>query len=328
MAINQRNAFTIIELLVVIAIISILAAVLFPVFTAAREKARQTQCSSNLKQLGMAVIQYAQDFDEIMPPVLSRSCIPDASFIMGPPKWLAGQNTSCQLMTPSSPAGYDHPGWVEAIYPYVKTKNVFKCPDDAAASQVYDSNNQNTTIQSSYGINVFLGGYPAGTAGTYTQNVLNWGKGDTTGQCTGWNSAYCGDVGFPSSKINRPSDIVLITEYGKCIDTTAGTGGYKQIRGDYYMTPYWDASGTYNYVDNVSGTFCVYGNCSVGGSTIYVLPEHLNSTNFLFIDGHVKSEIVQGIETGPPTVSSTWLPAQGDLKTNTVLDEHWHASAL
>jgi prepilin-type N-terminal cleavage/methylation domain len=60
--------FTLIELLVVIAIIAILAAILFPVFAQAREKARQTSCLSNLKQMGLAVLQYVQDYDETYPP--------------------------------------------------------------------------------------------------------------------------------------------------------------------------------------------------------------------------------------------------------------------
>ena len=63
----RRNAFTLIELLVVIAIIAILAAILFPVFAQAREKARQTACLSNLKQIGTAVMMYAQDYDETLP---------------------------------------------------------------------------------------------------------------------------------------------------------------------------------------------------------------------------------------------------------------------
>ncbi len=63
----KRRGFTLIELLVVIAIIAILAAILFPVFARARDKARQTSCLSNLKQLGLAVAMYTQDYDEMTP---------------------------------------------------------------------------------------------------------------------------------------------------------------------------------------------------------------------------------------------------------------------
>src|SRR5687768_4984553 len=64
----RKRGFTLIELLVVIAIIAILAAILFPVFAQAREKARQTACLSNCKQMGTGAMLYAQDYDEIMPP--------------------------------------------------------------------------------------------------------------------------------------------------------------------------------------------------------------------------------------------------------------------
>ncbi|MBZ0172326.1 MAG: DUF1559 domain-containing protein, partial [Phycisphaerales bacterium] len=64
---SRRLAFTLIELLVVIAIIAILAAILFPVFARAREKARQSSCASNLKQLALGLMQYAQDYDETYP---------------------------------------------------------------------------------------------------------------------------------------------------------------------------------------------------------------------------------------------------------------------
>lgn len=64
---RAQSAFTLIELLVVIAIIAIRAAILFPVFAQAREKARQTACLSNMKQIGLAIMQYTQDYDETYP---------------------------------------------------------------------------------------------------------------------------------------------------------------------------------------------------------------------------------------------------------------------
>jgi prepilin-type N-terminal cleavage/methylation domain-containing protein len=77
----SRKAFTLIELLVVIAIIAILAAILFPVFAQAREKARQATCTSNMKNIGTAWAMYAQDYDETGCPMwvksnLNRGCFP------------------------------------------------------------------------------------------------------------------------------------------------------------------------------------------------------------------------------------------------------------
>lgn len=77
---NKNAAFTLIELLVVIAIIAIIAAILFPVFAKVREKARQTTCASNLKQLGLGVLQYAQDYDEFLPAVSSETGTGTLSF--------------------------------------------------------------------------------------------------------------------------------------------------------------------------------------------------------------------------------------------------------
>ena len=91
----KKRGFTLIELLVVIAIIAILAAILFPVFQKVRENARRTACLSNLKQIGLAFMQYNQDNDE--------------------------------LFTGSDSYGQ---GWAGKIYPYVKSTAVFACPDD------------------------------------------------------------------------------------------------------------------------------------------------------------------------------------------------------
>jgi len=109
----KRKGFTLIELLVVIAIIAILAAILFPVFAQAREKARQISCASNLKQIGLALAMYNQDNDEYQPTATDEPC------------WFnpAGQCGG----TPGAP---DAANWILKTLPYVKTLNVFVCPDD------------------------------------------------------------------------------------------------------------------------------------------------------------------------------------------------------
>ena len=98
---KKSKGFTLIELLVVIAIIAILAAILFPVFQKVRENARRTACLSNLKQLGLGIVQYNQDFDERQP---------------------CGAN----------PYG-GGTGWASQIYPYLKSIAVYRCPDDSGA---------------------------------------------------------------------------------------------------------------------------------------------------------------------------------------------------
>lgn len=100
------QAFTLIELLVVIAIISILASILFPVFAAAREKARQTSCLSNERQLGLAVLQYVQDNDEQYPNGLGA--------INGKRVWAAE-------------------GWAGQCLPYFKSATLNRCPTDQTA---------------------------------------------------------------------------------------------------------------------------------------------------------------------------------------------------
>lgn len=104
MKVIRRNGFTLIELLVVIAIIAILAAILFPVFAQAREKARAISCVSNVKNLGLAVMQYEQDYDETCPNGLNP--------------YGGGQ------------------GWAGQIYVYVKSTGVYKCPDDPTVGQI------------------------------------------------------------------------------------------------------------------------------------------------------------------------------------------------
>lgn len=104
----HRRAFTLIELLVVIAIIAILAAILFPVFARARENARRTSCGSNLKQIGLGLTQYAQDYDG----------------------WTPGSVTGGQ---PPTGAGAS---WPTMIQPYIKSSQLFVCPSGAPSEKV------------------------------------------------------------------------------------------------------------------------------------------------------------------------------------------------
>ena len=100
------KAFTLIELLVVIAIIAILAAILFPVFARARENARRSSCQSNLKQMGLGILQYTQDYDETMPK--GRSWVTATTYV----------------------------SWQSAVQPYVKSTQLFKCPSNTSTGSI------------------------------------------------------------------------------------------------------------------------------------------------------------------------------------------------
>ncbi|BDI29303.1 hypothetical protein CCAX7_13540 [Capsulimonas corticalis] len=113
---SRLRGFTLIELLVVIAIIAILAAILFPVFAKAREKARQISCASNMRQIGLGLVQYVQDYDERM---VLRS-------------------------------NGDGVAWPQSLQPYMKSQNVFQCPSNPRKDQPMYSDDGNTIGRASY----------------------------------------------------------------------------------------------------------------------------------------------------------------------------------
>jgi len=122
----KRKGFTLVELLVVIAVIAVLAAILLPVFAQAREKARQTTCLSNLKQIGTALFLYVQDYDEGFP---------------------------LQLDTPSFTDAYALHAWPALLQPYSKIYDIWRCPSSPDSTPVVKSGT------GSYWINAYLNGW-------------------------------------------------------------------------------------------------------------------------------------------------------------------------
>ena len=119
---HVRSAFTLIELLVVIAIIAILAAILFPVFARARENARRASCMSNLKQIGLGIMQYVQDYDEKYPRSNYNS--PNV-----PPTGSWGTS-----------GGEYYWFWYQIIYPYTKSVQLYRCPSGQSTGYGYAGN--------------------------------------------------------------------------------------------------------------------------------------------------------------------------------------------
>jgi prepilin-type N-terminal cleavage/methylation domain-containing protein/prepilin-type processing-associated H-X9-DG protein len=243
---QSRGGFTLIELLVVIAIIAILAAILFPVFAKAREKARQISCASNEKQIALGALQYTQDNDEMFPAGTSN--------------------------------GYDGDpnGWAGLIYPYVKSAQVYKCPDDPQPLDVV-----------SYAINNYVGN--AGNWRSLAQDPVN-----------GYNS------GTPISMFNAPSSTILFCEVSYSYLTPGALSWYAYdsqalVNNTDFASPTTNGEAVWGWSSNPATGGGPWGNPTLATGLLYgqdpstvpntvaaIEGRHTGGSNFVLCDGHVK----------------------------------------
>ncbi len=186
----MRRGFTLIELLVVIAIIAILAAILFPVFAKAREKARQSSCLSNLKQLSLGMLQYTQDYDE--------------RFVLRSTGWRGQLTYGVNATVPEAPDfqweptyGY-HDSWPNKIYPYVKNVQVYTCPSytDGWSASSYDGS-------CGYGKNTWLGNLSMARIDEPVNTILIV---DSNYYLSDWDTRTDADASSGSDNADPPRD--------------------------------------------------------------------------------------------------------------------------
>jgi len=272
---RSKSAFTLIELLVVIAIIAILAAILFPVFASAREKARQTACVSNMKQVGLGLMQYIQDYDGTFPG-------PDE---VEP----VAMSQDSQERIP-----YDL-----QLMPYVKSVHVFSCPSDAAARSLslggyswYDPSYKPAMTPRSYTIVAQLTSPSTGSldmntgVGTYKRNFDGTGSDSVTANgISGTQQSF----GYKESKLDEPSDTIALMEewapataqYGNNVDGYVGSPNGAVSTGGAV----WELAG--RRPGSNDPTLVAIG--ASGDDNANPTPGHFGRGNYIFADGHVKA---------------------------------------
>ena len=299
-SVASRRAFTLIELLVVIAIIAILAAILFPVFAQAREKARQTACLSNLKQLGTAFAMYASDYDGNYPAPITNY---GAKGGIVPPTWVSGD--------PNNATTFIDQG---GIFPYVKQRgnggmgNVFSCAD-AVSRPAGGPIGYSSPPGQNYVMNQYLqpgwGGFYHATITASKTAIMKAADDPATGQYSPFNPDLAAE----------PSSCILLFEAAQ--EKQPGTSFDASV--NRYGTPFYQGFG---------GTCTSYNN-DVKGNVPCLQPTdyHADFSDFLFLDGHAKAmrpgstwtaATAQIIEAKPPSVSGSATPAYAGAGINGV----------
>lgn len=263
--VQGATGFTLLELLVVISIIALLAAILFPVFVRARENARRATCQSNLKQIGLGIQQYAQDFDENMVSV--------------------AYGDVCSIGYYKSANCYN---WNDAIFPYVKNEQIFNCPSDLfAATQGSTQGSQRFTYFKNCASSTCTG------FGSYIANKTYWTKNDNF-------TGPMGDPTDPSSQavvslsaVQAPSTTVLLSE-----GETHNNGGL------FRMCMYWD----YNLpaaLNSATDPRAMTYNGNTPSGFRWIVERHLETTNILYCDGHVKAVKLDSLFRTTPVKRTT-----------------------
>lgn len=195
---RRHHAFTLIELLVVIAIIAILAAILFPTFSQARENARQITCASNMRQIGMASRMYVTDYDEVWYPA-STVGRPDASYSWVMP-WIGYDNNNvADTGDMTQPTQHPiHPGLLD---PYIKNEGVKRCPSMPAGWQMAFGLNE----FSIYGVSDYYTAHPEALGMEFSPTC----KARATDPATGIQV----DIGSSDAEIEQPSETLLCWEH-------------------------------------------------------------------------------------------------------------------
>ena len=258
----NKKGFTLIELLVVIAIIAILAAILFPVFAQAREKARQTSCLSNCKQIGTALTLYTDDYDETLPPRGQKRGWGDVDSYKGYPRFDFGyQFDRCAETTLGY--GCSNLNWADSVFPYLKSINCYVCPSCTLRSTIRPPSWGIASRFLGYGLNHFL------SSPAYL-GLNSWSRPSVTSTTTNAE----GYMIVPSrslTEIKNPSSTVFVVDTN--IGREDGIEGGKDYTSYSTIIPfYMDPTTGYDYNQRD------WINTS----------RHLSGANFTFCDGHAK----------------------------------------